>query len=143
MHKYAEDMSEGRVVVLISIIAASSLLLSLVDIGWWGFIVIFILYAGEHILYPFMSEVLNNRSQEDQRATILSVASFLRTLPYVILAPLIGYLNTHGHLGFFLIGWALLICLSILIYLSLKKKDVHVSLVKKAIKSDESLIPEV
>ena len=142
MHKYADDLSEGRVVVAISIIAAASLLLSLANIGIWGSLVIFVLYAGEHTLYPFMSEVLNKRSSEGQRATILSVASFLRTLPYVILAPLIGYLNTQDHLGLFLISWACLICLSVLIYLTLKNKDVRVNMVQKEIKTEEARMPE-
>lgn len=128
MHKYAESMSERRVFTLISLGAAVSLLLSLADIGAWGYFVIFSLYAGEHVLYPFMSEVLNNRAPEDQRATVLSVASFLRTLPYVVLAPIIGYLNTHDDLEYFLVGWALLIGTAILLYLSLKKKDAQVSL---------------
>ena len=133
MHKYAENMSEKRVVTLISLGAASSLLLSLADIGMWGYVVIFMLYAGEHVLYPFMSEILNNRAPEDQRATVLSVASFLRTLPYVALAPIIGYLNTHGDLEYFLVSWALLICLAVLLYLSLKKTDAKVSMVKEKI----------
>ena len=130
MHKYAEKMSEKKIITLISLGAASSLLLSLAGIGMWGFIVIFALYAGEYVLYPFMSEILNNRAPEDQRATILSVASFLRTLPYVALAPIIGYLNTRGDLKYFLISWALLICLAVLLYLSLKKTDSKVSMIK-------------
>ena len=69
-----------------------------------------------------MSEILNNRAPEDQRATVLSVASFLRTLPYVALAPIIGYLNTRDDLEYFLISWAILICLAVLLYFSLKKQ---------------------
>lgn len=130
MHKYAERLSEKRVLTFISLAAAASLLLSLTDIGVWGYFVILILYAGEHLLYPFMSEVLNNRTEEDQRATVLSVASFLRTLPYVILAPIIGYLNTHNNLEYFLIVWAFLIFAAILLYLSLKKKDAYVKIKK-------------
>jgi hypothetical protein len=89
------------------------------------------LYAGEHVLYPFMSEVLNHRAKEHQRATILSVASFFRTLPYIVLAPVIGYLNTRDNLEYFLVFWALLIVLAVLLYLSLKMKDIHISLVEK------------
>lgn len=128
MHKYAERMSEKRVVTLISLSAAASLLLALANIGMWGYVVIFALYAGEHVLYPFMSEILNNNAPENQRATVLSVASFFKTLPYVFLAPIIGYLNTHGKLDYFLIGWALLICLAILLYLANKKRDTEVRL---------------
>lgn len=142
MHKYAENLSEKRVISLISLGAAASLLLSIADIGVWGYAVILVLYAGEHVLYPFMSEVLNYRAEERQRATVLSVASFLRTLPYVALAPIIGYLNTHDNLEYFLIFWALLIVAAILLYLSLKKKDIHVSLVEKK-PEVEAQMPEI
>ncbi len=140
MHKHAENLSEKRVISLIALGAASGLLLSVADIGIWGYVVILALYAGEHVLYPFMSEVLNYRAEEHQRATILSVASFLRTLPYVVLAPIIGYLNTHDDLEYFLIGWAFLIIATVLLYLSLKKRDTNVSLVEK---ESEARIPEI
>jgi len=131
MHKYAEQLSEKRVLTLISILAGASLLLSIADIGLWGYFVILALYAGEHVLQPFISEVLNYRTSEDNRATVLSVSSFLRTLPYVILAPIIGFLNTQNKLEYFLIIWALLIGGAIVFYLFLKKHDSQISLRKK------------
>ena len=142
MHKYAENMSERRVLTLISLGAAASLLLSIADIGMWGYFVIFALYAGEHVLYPFMSEVLNNRAEENQRATVLSVASFLRTLPYVALAPIIGYLNTHDDLEYFLVVWAFLILGVVLLYVSLKKKDGFVSMIEKGVEKN-TRVPEI
>jgi len=126
MHKHADRLSEKNVLTLISLGAVASLLLSLADIGVWGYIVILTLYAGEHIMYPFMSEILNNHAPEKQRATVLSVASFLRTLPYVGLAPLIGYLNTQMRLEYFLASWAVLMFIAILLYLSLKKRDTQI-----------------
>ncbi len=131
MHKYAERMSERRVLVLISISAIFSLLLSIANIGMWGYIVILTLYAGEHTLYPFMSEVLNNNAEKSQRATVLSVASFFRMLPYVGLAPIIGYLNTHDNLEYFLISWSLLMCIATASYLLLKKDDPTISVAQK------------
>ncbi len=128
IHKHAEKISEKRMICLISFGAVASLLLSMANIGVWGYFVILALYSGEHILYPFMSEALNNRATEKQRATVLSVASFIRTLPYVILAPIIGYLNTTGSLEYFFVGWAILICLAVVLYLLLKKKDDKIDL---------------
>lgn len=128
MHKNADNLSEKKVFVFIGFMAASSLLLSLANIGLWGYIVILALYVGEHILQPFMSELLNNRAPEEQRATVLSVASFFQSLPYVLLAPIIGYLNTNGKLEYFLITWALLISGAIILYLSAKKKDMQIAL---------------
>ncbi len=123
MHMYADKMNEKYLISSISLVAGISLLVSVPDIGTWGFFIILALYSGEHILYPFMSEVLNKRAEERQRATVISVASFLRTLPYAALAPLIGYLNTYNRLEYFLIGWAVLIFLSLVIYMLFKRKE--------------------
>lgn len=142
MHRYAENLSEKRILVLISFASIGGLLLSLADIGVWGYVVMLTLYAGEHVLYPFMSEVLNNRTETEQRATVLSVASFLRTLPYVALAPIIGYLNTQGNLKYFFIGWSVVIFIALLIYIALKKKDDVISMAKKDSEL-EKRVPEI
>lgn len=141
MHKNAENLSEKRILTLIAGLAAASLLLSIANIGWWGYIVILTLYAGEHVLVPFMSEVLNYRTEENNRATVLSVASFLRTLPYVALAPIIGSLNSQNKLEYFLVVWAVFIAVAIALYLSLKKKDIKISLKKVA--EEDVRVPEV
>lgn len=130
MHRYAERMSEKRVLTIISLSAAASLLLATANIGMWGYFIILILYIGEFTLQPFMSEILNNHAPENQRATVLSVASFLRTLPYVFLAPLIGFLNTRGELEYFLIGWTLLVVGALLFYLISRKRDETIALEK-------------
>ena len=80
------------------------------------------------MIQPFMSETLNSGAPESQRATVLSVASFLHILPYIALAPLIGFLNSRGQLEYFLVGWAGLICVATLIYLKLKKRDNTIAL---------------
>jgi len=127
-HKYADRLSEKRTLTLIALSAAAALLLPLADVGWWGFATILTLYAGEYILYAFMSEILNNNAPEAQRATVLSVASFLRMLPYACLAPLIGLLSTHGRLQYFLIAWALLMCGSVVLYTLAKRRDAKINL---------------
>jgi hypothetical protein len=128
MHKNNDQLSEKKVLIIIGLTSASSLLLSLANIGMWGYIVIFALYAGEYLLQPFMSEIINNRAAEDQRATVLSVATFLKSTPYIALAPIIGYLNTNEHLEYFLISWSLLIVIAVAMYLISKKRDSVVSL---------------
>lgn len=134
LHRYAERLTEKLVLTTISLAAAASLLLATANIGIWGYIVILALYAGNYILEPFMSEVVNNSVGNDERATALSVASFLKNLPYIFLAPIIGYANTHNTLEYFLVSWGLVICLSTTAYLLLKKKHVSVRI------SEESII---
>ena len=143
MHKYAENMSEKRVLILISVLAAVSLLLSVPNIGMWGFFVILALYAGQHVLQPFMSEILNYRTEKNQRATVLSVSSFLRTLPYVALAPIIGYLNTQDTLEYFLVTWAIIIAAAGIFYLSLKKNDAKINFAEGESEFEEPRVPEI
>lgn len=125
---HAHRLSEKRVISAVSVVAAVSLLASIFDIGSWGAAVVFTLYAGEYVLQPFMSEVINYRTNEAQRATVLSVASFLRILPYVALAPIIGYLSSHHRLEYFFISWSILIVLAVVTYLSFKKRDAKIEL---------------
>lgn len=127
LHRYTEKISEKKVITCISIVAGISLLISVADIGMWGFFVILALHAGEHTLYPYMSEILNKHAIPAQRATILSVASFMRTLPYVFLGPLIGKLNTQGNLEYFLYGWLMLVFVALAIYLGNTSKNIIVS----------------
>lgn len=127
MHSHAERVREKQVIAVITLSAILCLLVSIFDIGYWGYFVILILWVGEHTLYPFMSEILNLQSSEDQRATVLSIASFLKAVPYIALAPLIGYLNTNGELHYFLFFWSILMCIALALYLILKKQNVLVS----------------
>ena len=143
VHKYGEKMSEKRVIALISVLAGASLLISVFDIGLWGFFVILTLYIGEQVLQPFMSEILNYRTEKEQRATVLSIYSFMRTLPYVVLAPIIGHLNTQNQLEYFLITWTMLIGIAIIFYLLLKKRDAQISLIKANVDFNEKRVPEI
>ena len=122
MHTHAEKLREKTVFIVVALTAVAALLLSLANIGLWGYVVILVLYAGERLLYPSISESINNNSSEDRRATVLSIASFLKTLPYVLLAPLIGFLNTKDQLEYFLIGWSILILLLLVLYMRLKSR---------------------
>lgn len=123
MHRYAERLREKWVLSGISILAIASLVASIFDLGLWGILVVLVFIAGQSVLYTFMSDVLNYRTAEAQRATVLSVASFLRSLPYVALAPIIGYLNGSDNLELFLIVWAVLVAGALVTYVLLKRRD--------------------
>jgi len=132
MHARAEQLKEKRIVITTALLSILCLIFSLFDIGYLGFVVILMLNIGEFSFHPFMSEVLNNRAESNMRATVLSVASFLRTLPYVALAPIIGYLNKNDNLEFFLLTWALLISSALVVYLKKGKNSLTVRLGDKA-----------
>jgi predicted MFS family arabinose efflux permease len=123
MHRFAEKISEKLMLTILSFLVAGMLILSMFDIRLIGVVVVLVLCMGSGVMYPFISEIINRHALHDQRATAISVASFLRTLPYVALAPLIGLLNTQGNLGIFLGVWTVLIILAWLIYFVHKRRD--------------------
>lgn len=123
VHKYSEKIDEKIALSVIGVSAALSLLISIPDIGAWGAGVIFTLYAGERILYPFLSEAINNHANDQHRATTISVASFFKVLPYIGLAPMIGALNNNNHLEYFLLLWPVLIFLALGFYRTVGNKS--------------------
>lgn len=54
-----------------------------------GFLVL--LHAGDSVLYPAISTYINERSPEEQRATVLSLDTGLFSLLMVVLFPLFGF----------------------------------------------------
>ena len=128
LHAKSETLREKKILTVLALSAASGLLLSVFNIGWFGFVVILIFYVGEHVMYPFLSEILNKNAPEKQRSTVLSVASFFKEMPYVVLAPIIGWLSSVGRLDIFLVVWAILITLAWAYYFVKKKRNTIVKI---------------
>jgi MFS family permease len=121
LEKNMEHIVEKQIFYSLWIITIFSLILAIWDIGYWWWITLLILYVGQRIIHPFVSDGLNKHAPEKERATILSVGSFLKSIPYVLLAPITGYLNNNGSLEYFLFLWSIVIVLSLFIYNWLRK----------------------
>ena len=121
LEKKLEHIEEWRFFTWIGLLCIASLIVSVWDIGYWGWWVLLALSISERVIHPFLSDGLNKHARESERATILSVGSFLKSIPYVLLAPLIGYLNHQGNLEYFLIFWSVVILVSLILYFRQKK----------------------
>jgi MFS family permease len=121
--KFSKHITETLMFFAVAVSLVVVLIMSAFPSGVWGLVVIIVFYAGGRLLTPFMSEAINYHTKDEVRATVLSVASFLGALPYIVLAPLLGYLSDRGGLSLFFIIWALLVCVALAIYLYLSKKS--------------------
>lgn len=115
--KHMDRLGEKKNILVILTLTIAALIAGSFNIGKVGFLVILTIYVSEYMLDPFVSDGLNKHVNSRHRATALSAASFLKSLPYVIAAPIIGYLNTRGRLHIYLLGMAGLLLLSICIYI--------------------------
>ncbi len=116
IHRFNHSISQRKLVILTAIMTVLALIASTAHLGNWGFFVIVALGCG-HLIHPYVSDAVNSACDESARATVLSVASFLRTFPYIGLAPLIGFLNNKGLLSIFLIGWSALTIFALIFFL--------------------------
>ena len=115
--RYVDRFSEKKSIAFICVVVAAALFAAVFPLGTIGAVVIAVIYAAEYLIQPILSDGLNKHVDSAHRATALSSASFLQALPYVLLASLIGYLNTHGKLSYYLLSMSVLTLLAVLIYL--------------------------
>jgi MFS family permease len=84
-----------------------------------GAVLIAVLYSFEYLFTPWIDAGVNEQVSSQYRATALSAVSFVRSVPYVVLAPLIGYISEVGKVSIFTFIYALAVALALLSYLAL------------------------
>jgi hypothetical protein len=72
-----------------------------------------------NLFTPWIDAGVNEQVSSQYRATALSAVSFVRSVPYVVLAPLIGYISEVGKVSIFTFIYALAVALALLSYLAL------------------------
>ncbi len=117
-----EKLSEKWSIAAIGLATAGALFLGAFSIGKLGFVVIFVIYASEYLIEPFINDGLNKHINTRHRATALSAAAFLKALPYVLVAPLIGALNVNSELHYYLLAVSSLSVVAIVLYLRLVRE---------------------
>ncbi|MFT5367201.1 MAG: sugar phosphate permease, partial [Candidatus Latescibacterota bacterium] len=98
---YRIERTLGRKKALISLILLSTtayLLLSQFQ-SLWAAPILFIFYLVRGINGPVLNDYLNRIVTSDIRATVLSVKSLIGRLMFVILGPIMGWVNDAYSLG--------------------------------------------
>lgn len=119
--KYIDSIQERYSIASIILLSALALSVGVFNLGSIGFLVILVLYAGEYILQPLMSHSINEHIDSRHRATALSAGSFLKSMTYVVSAPLIGALNTRGLLSYYLFAMSVIFVIVALVFLGFLK----------------------
>lgn len=116
VHRIDRLISPRTIFITGTLVTVVALICAIVPLGNWGLFVIIALASG-HLMHPYLSEEIHRATDDSARATVVSVGSFLRILPYIGLAPLIGALNNAGALPIFLVGWSGLTLAALLYFL--------------------------
>ena len=86
-----------------------------------------VLQVAAYSLMPLLSTALNSNISSRYRATTLSAASFIQSIVYVFVAPIVGFLSYKGLINEVAIGATLTVIVGIFLSLMLKYFSTKVS----------------
>lgn len=81
-----------------------------------------LIYIAQNLRKPIFVEELDNNMQKNERATMLSVGSQLKSLFVIVFAPIVGWVSDSYGIKFAVLGLSLLLLLSIPITWNSKRK---------------------
>jgi hypothetical protein len=76
----------------------------------------------EYLITPSIKSSVAEFLPDDQRATALSSMAFIKSGPYILLAPLLGYLSQAGKIQYVALVWGCLMLLCLYILYSRRQK---------------------
>lgn len=82
------------------------------EVSLWGIGFLFFFYLIRGIAHPILKNYINQYTESDIRATILSVRNFIIRINFAIIGPALGYLtdNFSLNLALFITGAGYLVC---------------------------------
>jgi hypothetical protein len=91
---------------MIVILLTGGYILSGIAISYWGFVFLFLFYLVRGLATPIFKNYINQYTQSDVRATMLSVRNFIIRIAFAAIGPLLGWITDHIslNLAFILAG---------------------------------------
>ncbi len=117
----------GKTTSLIAIILliSASYFLSGIVISIWGMVFLFLFYLIRGIASPILKNYMNQYTQSDIRATILSVRDFIIRIIFAVIGPFLGWITDNVNLksAFFLAGLIYLVTAGFIVLPWINKKS--------------------
>lgn len=123
-HKVEEFMGKRWSVLLIIILISLGYFLSGISITYWGFAFLFLFYLTRGVATPVLKNYINQYTESEVRATMLSVRNFVIRMAFALIGPLLGWITDNISLNkaFLLAGAIYLISALIIVLPWLRKK---------------------
>lgn len=98
---YKAEHALGQRKSLYVIIAGLSLcyFLAAWEISFAGMAILFVFYLIRGMAHPILKDYLNQYTQSDVRATILSLRDLIIRINFAVVGPVLGYITDHYSLG--------------------------------------------
>lgn len=99
-YRIDKSLGKAKVVLLIAILISSFYILSGIYQSYWGISILFLFYFVRGFATPILKNYINQMTESNIRATVLSVRNFIIRLVFAGLSPLLGWLTDNYSLSF-------------------------------------------
>lgn len=115
-------LGKRKSLLIIIVLLAAGYFLSGIRINYWGITFLFLFYLIRGLATPILKNYINQYTESDVRATILSVRNFIIRIAFAIIGPLLGWItdNISLNYAFILAGGIYLLAATAIVFPWLK-----------------------
>jgi MFS family permease len=121
-HIFEKITGKKRAIISIIILLALGYFFAGITISYYGLAFLFLFYLARGLATPILKNYINQYTESEVRATMLSVRNFVIRISFAGIGPLLGYITDHINLtsAFILAGAIYLISALIIVFPWLK-----------------------
>lgn len=126
-YKVEEFLGKRWSILMVILLLSVGYFLAGISISYWGLAFLFLFYLVRGIATPIFKNYINQYTESDVRATMLSVRNFIIRIAFAVIGPLLGWITDNVSLNkaFLLAGGIYLISAFIVALPWLKSKQVN------------------
>lgn len=91
-------LGKRKSVLIIILLLSAGYFLSGLSIVLWGMIFLFLFYLVRGVATPILKNYINQYTESEVRATMLSVRNFIIRMSFAVIGPLLGWITDHVNL---------------------------------------------
>lgn len=113
-HKIEKNTSAIYSLFTVGLISVFGYIFIAYNMSYIGLFILFLFYANRGYATPLLRNYINQHTESDVRATVMSIRSFIIRLSFAIIAPLVGWIADHKDLSsaFIFMGFIIFIVCS-------------------------------
>jgi len=123
-HKVETFLGRRNSLLVIIVFVAFGYFLSGTMISYWGIAFLFLFYLVRGLATPILKNYINQYTESEVRATMLSVRNFIIRITFAVIGPLLGWITDHISLNyaFLLAGGIYLIAALLVVFPWLRRE---------------------
>lgn len=125
-HKVEELLGRKYAILIIIILVALGYILSGSQITYWGISFLFLFYLIRGFATPILKNYINQYTESEVRATMLSVRNFIIRITFAGIGPLLGWVTDNINLNYaFLLAGGIYLISSLIIVIPWLKENIN------------------